>query len=166
MNENPITFDNAKPVDLRDAALVPGSQATPFSRFIWAIVEGDIATAQAQITDDIEWGLMPYGKMLVGKDQVVSWLKAAAADRKTPVVISNAATDTWGLFEYWNIGTVSQEVIALGNEQHWPWPGDPRAYLGREYKVAQCFTYHVNRDGKIDFMRQYLDTSSVWTQLT
>src|SRR5579875_2554147 len=84
--------------------------------------------------------------------------------QKKPVVISNATAGNWGVFEYWNIGTVSDEVIKLGNEQGWPWPDDPEKFKGKEYRVAQCFTYHVNDDGKIDFMRQYLDTRSVFAQ--
>ena len=41
---------------------------------------------------------------------------------------------------------------------------EPTSFLGQEYKVAQCFTYHLNAENKIDFMRQYLDTGSVWAQ--
>jgi len=80
-------------------------------------------------------------------------------------VISNALAKDWGVFEYWNIGTVSEEVIAFGNRQKWPWPKDPKSFLGQPYRVAQCFVYHLNAEGKIDFMRQYLDTGSVWAQL-
>jgi hypothetical protein len=165
MKADDLDFDAVKSIDLGTEALKQGSKATPFSTFIWAIVSGDIATAGAQITDDIEWGLMPYNKVLKGKDQVLPWLKAAGADQKVPVVISNAATKDWGVFEYWNIGIVSEEVIKFGNEQKWPWPKDPVSFLGQKYRVAQCFTYHINSDRKIDFMRQYLDTGSVWAQL-
>ena len=61
-------------------------------------MSGDIATAEAQITDDIEWGLMPYNKVLRGKDQVIPWLKAASVDQKEPIVITNAATKDWGVW--------------------------------------------------------------------
>jgi hypothetical protein len=60
---------------------------------------------------------MPYNKVLKGKDRVIPWLRAAAADQKKPVVISNAVADNWGVFEYWNIGIVSDAVINLGNKQ-------------------------------------------------
>jgi hypothetical protein len=30
--------------------------------------------------------------------------------------------------------------------------------------VAQCFVYHLDDDGRIDVMRQYLDAGSVWAQ--
>jgi hypothetical protein len=164
MKASDLSFETVKPIDLDVDALRPGSKATVFSTFLWAIVSGDIATAEAQITDDIEWGLMPYNKVLKGKDQIIPWLRAASADQKKPVVMSNVATGNCGVFEYWNIGTVSEEVIKFGNEQKWPWPKDPSNFLGQEYRVAQCFVYHVNPDGKIDFMRQYLDTGSVWAQ--
>jgi hypothetical protein len=135
------------------------------STFIWAIVSGDIATAEAQITDDVEWGLMSYNKVLKGKGQLIPWLKTAAADQKEPIVISNVATKDWGVFEYWNIGTVSEEVIKFGNQQKWPWPKDPTSFLGQKYRVAQCFTYRMNLGRKIEFIRQYLDTGSVWARL-
>jgi hypothetical protein len=159
-----LDFENIKPIDLNTDSLNPGSTATPFSIFIQAVVSGDIETVEKQIADDIEWGLMPYNKVLKGKDEVIPWLKAAAADQKKPIIITNAATKDWGVFEYWNIGTVSEEVIKFGNEQKWPWPKDPTSFLGQKYKVAQCFTYHINAEGKIDLMRQYMDTGSVWTQ--
>ncbi len=160
-----LNFETFKSIDLNTEALKQGSKATVFSTFLWAIVSGDIAAAEAQITDDIEWGMMPYIKVIKGKDQVVSWLKAGSADKKEPIVISNVATKNWGVFEYWNIGTISEEVIKFGNEQKWPWPKDPNSFLGQKYRVAQCFTYHINSEGKIDFMRQYLDVGSVWAQL-
>ena len=166
MKANDLDFQAVKPIDLSTEALKPGSRATPFSTFVWAVVSGDIATAEMQITEDIEWGLMPYNKVLRGKDQVIPWLKAASADQKEPVVITNAAARNWGVFEYWNIGTVSEEVIKFGNDQKWPWPKDPANFLGQKYRVAQCFTYHLNSERKIDFMRQYLDTGSVWAQFT
>ena len=103
--------------------------------------------------------------MLKVKGEVIPWLKAAGADQKKPIVITNAMTKDWGVFEYWNIGTVSEEVIKFGNEQKWPWPKDPSTFPGQQYRVAQCFVYHVTPEGKIDFMRQYLDTGSVWAQL-
>lgn len=164
MKAHNLDFETIKPIDLHTDALTPGSRATPFSTFIWAIAAEDVATAEAQITDDIEWGLMPYNKVLKGKNEVIPWLRAGSADQKKPIVITNAMTKDWGVFEYWNIGTVSEQVIKFGNEQGWPWPKDPSRFLGQEYRVAQCFVYHVTPERKIDVMRQYLDTGSVWAQ--
>ena len=117
MKASDLSFDRVRPIDLNTEALKPGSKVTPLSTFIWAVVSGDIATAEAEITDDIEWGLMPYNKVLKGKDEVIAWLKAASADQKKPIVITNTAIKDWGVFEYWNIGTVSEEVIKFGDEQ-------------------------------------------------
>lgn len=170
MKAKDLTLETMKAINLNPEALQhpealqPGSKATPFSTFLWAVVSGDIATAESQITDDIEWGLIPYNKALKGKDEVIPWLKAGSQSQKKPTTISNVATKNWGIFEYWNIGTVTEELVKFGNQQDWPWPRDPNALIGREYKVAQCFVYHINAAGKIDLMRQYLDAGSVWAQ--
>lgn len=165
MNASDIDFESIKPIDLDRESLKKDSKGTPFSTLIYAVVSGDIATIESMITDDIEWGLMPYNKVLKGKEQVIPWFKAAASDQKEPLPITNAFATDWGVFEYWNIGTISQEVINFGNEQKWPWPKNPESFVGQKYKVAQCFVYHVNQVVKIDLIRQYLDTGSVWAQL-
>jgi len=69
--------------DTNDEALQPGSTATPFSTFIWAVVSGDVATAEAQLADDVEWDLMPYDHMLKGKEEVIPWLKAGGSLEKS-----------------------------------------------------------------------------------
>ena len=166
MDATDIDFENLLPIDHNRKAIDEQSKATPMSTLIWAIAEGDMATVEAQITDGVEWGLMPYNKVLRGKAEVMPWFEAAVSDRKRPLVISNAATSEWGVFEYWNIGVLSREVIQFGNSQKWPWPTDPELILGRPYRVAQCFVYHIVGDGRIDLMRQYLDTGSVWAQFT
>ncbi len=156
--------ETVKPIDLNYDALEPGSKATPLSTLIWAVASGDMATIEALITDDIEWGLMPYNKVLKGKHEVIPMLRTGSADQKKPIAITNAVTKDWGVFEYWNIGTVSEELIKYGNEHQWPWPKDPLSLVGQTYRVAQCFVYHINPEGKIDLMRQYLDAGSVWAQ--
>jgi hypothetical protein len=166
MNAHDLDFETIRPIDLNKDGPTPGTKATPFSTLIGAVVSGDNAAIDALITDDIEWGLMPYNKVLKGKAEVIPWFRAAAADQKKPIVITNVATKDWGVFEYWNIGIVSEEVIKFGNEQKWPWPKDPHSFLSKKYRVAQCFLYHINPEGKIDYMRQYLDTGSVWAQFS
>jgi len=32
--------------------------------------------------------------------------------------------------------------------------------------VAECFVYHLNAEGKIDVMREYLDASGIIAQLS
>jgi len=164
MNARDLDFETLRPINLNKDGPASGTKATPFSTLIEAVVSGDNAAVEALIADDIEWGLMPYNKFLKGKAEVIPWFRAAAADKKKPIVITNVATKDWGVFEYWNIGIVSEEVIKFGNEQKWPWPKDPNSFLAKKYRVAQCFLYHINPEGKIDYMRQYLDTGSVWAQ--
>jgi hypothetical protein len=65
------------------------------------------------------------------------------------IVITNAVTKDWGVFEYWSIGTVSEEVIKFGNEQKWAWPKDPTSFLGQKYRVAQCFVYQSGRKDRL-----------------
>lgn len=165
MKASDLDLESVKPINIDTAGLEPGSTATTFSTFLSAVVSGDMATAESLISDDVEWGLMPYLKVLRGKGEVMPWLKAGYSSRKEPITISNVAADGWGVYEYWNIGIVTDELIAFGNQQDWPWPGDPQKFLGRRYRVAQCFVYHLDASGKIDLMRQYLDVGSVWAQL-
>jgi hypothetical protein len=118
-------------------ALRPGSTATPFSTFFWALISGDLTTSEARLTDDIEWDLMLNNQILKGKKEVIPWLKAGAASRKEPIAISNFATKEWGVFELWNIGAVTEDLIEFGKKQGWPFSGDPKRLLGRNYKVAE-----------------------------
>ena len=140
------------------------SEPTPFSVFISAVASGDLISAETMLADNVEWDMMPTGEHLVGKAEVMPWLKAGAASRKEPAIRSDLAAKDWGIFEYWNIGVVTEELVAFGNQQNWPWPKDPNSLIGQKYKVAQCFVWRLNAKGKIRLMRQYLDTGSVWTQ--
>ena len=78
MQARDLNFDTIKSIDLSTE-----SKATTFSTFIMAVVYGDIATAESQITDDIEWGLMPYNKVLKGKDQESYGSKPLERTRKS-----------------------------------------------------------------------------------
>jgi len=46
-----------------------------------------------------------------------------------------------------------------------PFSGDPSSLVGRRYKVAVCFVYHINAEGKIDQVREYADVGSIIAQL-
>lgn len=151
-------------VNTENQAQRSGSEPTPFSVFISAVASGDLASVETMLADDIEWDMMPTGQRLKGKAEVMPWLKAGAASRKEPATISDLASEDWGIFEYWNIGVVTEELVAFGNQQNWPWPRDPKSLIGQKYKVAQCFVWRLDASGKIRLMRQYLDTGSVWTQ--
>jgi ketosteroid isomerase-like protein len=140
------------------------SAPTKFAILIAAVAAEDIATVEAQLADDVEWDMMPTAETVKGKAGVMQWLKAGSTSRKEPEVINELDAGNWGAFEYWNIGTVTDELVKFGNQQQWPWPKDPNTLIGQKYKVAQCFVWHLDAGGKIYLMRQYLDTGSVWSQ--
>ena len=151
--------------NMNNEALQPGSTATPFSTFFWAALSDDWATAFAQFADDVEWDLMSNAQIRKGKHEVVPFLKASGyASHKEPVIISNMAIKEWGVWEYWNIGTLSEEILEFARQSKWPFPHDPSSLVGRRYKVPVCFVYHINAEGKIDLVREYLDVGSIMAQ--
>lgn len=117
---------------------------TVFSAFILAVASGDLNAAEAKLSDRIEWHQMPYGQKLTGKREVMPWLKAGAASEKEPEIINDVAANDWGVFEYWNVGTATRELIEFGKSQGWLFPKDPNSLVGQKYKVAQCFVYHLS----------------------
>jgi hypothetical protein len=141
-----------------------GSGATPLSTLIFGVASGDMGAVDAQLSDDIEWDQMPYNQKVKGKKDVMRWLTAGSTSEKKPEIINNILAGKWGVFEYWNIGTATKELIEFGEKQGWPFPKDPSSLIGQKYRVAQCFVYHLDGDGRIDLMRQYLDAGSVWAQ--
>ena len=70
-----------------------------------------------------------------------------------------------GVFEYWNIGTITEDIIEFAKQSEWPFLGDPSSLVGWRYKVPVCFVYHINAEGKIDLVREYVDVGSIITQL-
>jgi hypothetical protein len=111
-------------------------------------VSGDLTTAEAQLADDVEWDLMPYNHIIKGTKEVIPWLKAGAASQKEPVVISDLATKGWGVFELWNIGTLTEDTVEFGKQLGWPFPEDPISLIGRKHKVPVCFVYHINAEDR------------------
>lgn len=154
-------------------SLQPGSTATPFSTFFWAAMETmkttqelvDWSISEAQFADNIEWDMMNNGQIFKGKKVVMSWLKAEGyGSQKEPVVINKIATKEWGVWEYWNIGTLTKEIVEFAKQSGWKFPHDPETLIGRSYKVPVAFIYHINAAGKIDLVREYLDTQSLMEQ--
>ena len=111
---------------------------------------------------------MSNNQIRKGKNEVIPWLKAGVfASQKEPVIISNLATKEWGIFEYWNIGTFTEGAVDFAKQLDWPILVDLSSLVGRRYKVPVCFVYHINAEGKIDLVREYLalDVGSVMAQL-
>jgi len=142
-----------------------GSSASVFSTFMSAAVAGDLAAADTLLDDDVQVVVMPTGQIIEGKTEVMSYLKVAKGFDHEIVTVNDFAATGWGVLEYWNIGVVTDEFVAFGNEQKWPWPQEPSGLLGRKYKVAQCMVWQLNEEGGIRSMREYLDTGSLWAQL-
>jgi hypothetical protein len=141
------------------------STATPFSKFFWAGFRDDWATAEAQIADDIEWIMMSNNQIRKGKADVLPFLKASKyASKKEPIPISNRADKEWGVWEYWNVGTIDAGIVEFAKQSKWPFPDDINSIIGKQYKVPVCFIYHINAKGQIDLLREYLDTASVISQ--
>lgn len=138
--------------------------ATPLSTLIFGVARGDMEVVQAQLAEDVEWDQMPYNQKVRGKKEVVKWLTAGSTSEKKPEVINDLLAGKWGVFEYWNAGTATEGLIKFGEQQGWPFPKEPRSLIGQKYRVAQCFVYHLDDNGRIDLMRQYLDAGSVWAQ--
>lgn len=154
--------------------LAPGSTATPFSQFFWAALrhladgnDSDRKTAEAQFADDVEWDMINNGQIRRGKADVLAWCWSGGfASHKNPVVIQNSATREWGVWEYWNIGTLTADVIDFAKASRWPFPADLGGLIGREYMIPVCFVYRINDLGRIDLVREYLDTESLMAQFT
>jgi hypothetical protein len=143
---------------------VRGQSSTPLASLIFAVAAGNMAAADAQLSDDVEWDQMPYNKKVKGKKEVMSWLKAGSTSEKKPEIINNVLAGSWGVFEYWNVGKAIRELIEFGKQHGWPFPKDPSSLIGQKYRVAQCFVYRLDSNGRIDLMRQYLDAGCVWAQ--
>jgi hypothetical protein len=159
------TSDRGKTQNLNNKDLEQGSTATPFSTFFWAALKDDWTTAEAPLADDIEWDMMPNNQIRKGKGDVLPFLKAAKyASRKEPIPISNRADKEWGVWEYWNVGTIDEGMVEFAKQSKWPFPSDISTIIGKKYKVPVCFIYHINAAGKIDLVREYLDVGSVIAQ--
>ncbi len=156
---------SGKTQDLNDKDLEQGSTATPFSTFFWAALKDDWATAEAQFADDIEWDMMPNNQIRKGKAEVFSFLKASKyASAKEPIPIHNRADKEWGVWEYWNVGAIDKGIVEFAKQSKWPFPSDVSTIIGKKYKVAVCFIYHINAKGQIDLLREYTDVASIMTQ--
>lgn len=119
------------------------------------------------IADDCEWVLMPNMQTFKGKAAVVELCKSGKlASDKVPEILFDVATPEWGVFEYMNRGTVTKELSAFAATSGWQFPSDPSTLVGRQYAVPVCFVYHINAEGKICLLHEYLDLGSLMKQFT
>jgi len=117
------------------------------------------------IADDCEWVLMSNMMSFKGKSDVVALCKAGKlASEKTPEIIFDLATPEWGAFEYVNRGVITESLSALVATSGQQFPVDPSTLVGRQYEIPVCFVYHLNAQGKIYLLREYLDLGSLMQQ--
>jgi hypothetical protein len=86
---------------------------------------------------------MPNGQVFRGKDQLVPFLKASVyAALREPVVIGDRFADEWGVFEYWNIGTVTNDLVEFAKQSRWPIPQGGHIWRAGDtrYRSASCTT--------------------------
>jgi hypothetical protein len=148
--------------------LVRGADATPFSKLAYHLINAEDEAIKEALADDIVWTMMPNGAVLDGKEQVFEFLKPAFAsvEIRMPELIGNVALKDWGVLEYWNKGIIDDNAIAFA-QSFWGQnrlPIDRDGIIGKEHKMAVCFVYHINTQGKIDLVREYLDIGSYITQ--
>ncbi len=152
--------------DIKYYDLEKGSTATPFSTASWAGMNDDWETVESQYADDIEWHVMSNNQIIKGKENVVAFLKAGQhGSQKEPLPILNTAASEWGIWEYWNTGIITKDYVEFAKQLKLPFLADIGDIVGKEYKIAVCFIYHVNAKNKIDLVREYLDMGSIMAQL-
>jgi hypothetical protein len=170
MNEEmtkPLSQETSGQSDLDADALLNGPGATPFSKLIYHLTRAEDEAAEAQMADDIEWILMPTLQSIRGREQTFQAIKAfwmSVRERK-PELLNNVANRDWGVFEYWNIGVVDEEVLEIARATWGPLPSDISSIVGQTYKMPVCFVYRINTEGKVDLVREYLDPATFIREL-
>ena len=107
--------------------------------------------------------MMPTGTTFKGKKACMDMCKAGkfGFDRTDPEISFDAATAEWGVMEYMNQGTVTNELSTLAEKTGWQFPQDPSKLVGRKYKVPVCFVYRLNAKRKIYSFHEYTDLASL-----
>jgi hypothetical protein len=76
-------------------------------------------------------------------------------------IVSDAATPTWGVFEFINQGTVAPGVVDFAAHSTWKFPADPSTLVGRKYHVPVCMVYQIDTNGHISSLNEYTDVASL-----
>jgi pimeloyl-ACP methyl ester carboxylesterase/ketosteroid isomerase-like protein len=87
---------------------------------------------------------------------------ALAFDRSMPLeIVFDAATPTWGVWEFINQGTVAPGVVDFAAHSTWKFPADPSTLVGRKYRVPVCMVYQTDASGHISSLHEYTDVASL-----
>jgi hypothetical protein len=140
----------------------PPKTTTVFRTLFESGKANDFETMADTIDEDCEWVLMPNMKTFKGKKDVAEFCKGGKlASEKTPEIMVDFATPEWGVFEYWNRGIITKELVAFAGTSGWQFPVDPATLVGKKYEVPVCFVYRINTKGKIYLLHEYLDLGSL-----
>lgn len=146
----------------------PPPAAAVWHRQLSAGRSGDWAALAAVLAPDCTWALLTQGAVFQGRDQVINFIREefdAAATRQEPDVRGEFSTAECGVYQYTSRGTVDRDratafarrlsarrsIITelLAAILAWGW-------RGKAFEIPVCFVYHVNPDGLIDPVNEYV----------
>lgn len=153
--------------------MTSGEQRPTLAAEVWhrqlaAGRSGDWAALETILAPDCVWAVLTQGSLFRGRDQVTSFIRegfGAAVTRDQPDVRSEFSTAEWGVYEYTSRGTMDREGAAIFAKRLSR--GRPiitsvlteiasRALRGKAFAIPVCFVYHVNHDGLIDHVNEYV----------
>jgi pimeloyl-ACP methyl ester carboxylesterase/ketosteroid isomerase-like protein len=137
---------------------------TPLRALFDAALKHDFDAAMALFAEDCVVVMetdMDTGR---GKKACLGMLTrgALAFDRSMPLdIVFDAATPTWGVFEFINQGTVATGVVDFAAHSTWKFPAEPSTLVGRKYHVPVCMVYQIDANGYIASLHEYTDVASL-----
>jgi hypothetical protein len=141
-----------------------GDSPTPLRAVFDAGLKHDLDAAIELFAEDCVAVLEPDTEIGRGKKACFGMLTrgALAFDRSMPLeILFDAATPTWGVFEFINQGTVASGVVDFAAHSTWKFPADPSSLVGRKYRVPVCIIYQIDANGHISSLHEYTDIASL-----
>lgn len=129
---------------------------------------GDWHILEDLLAPDCVWTVLTQGTTFRGRDQVIDFIREgfdAAATREQPEVRGEFGTADWGVYEYTSRGTVDGAKATTFAQRLTG--GRPiltsilapiikRVLHAKPFAIPVCFIYHVNTDGRIDQINEYV----------
>jgi ketosteroid isomerase-like protein len=137
---------------------------TPLRAVFDAAFRRDFDAAMELFAQDCVVVMEPDMETGRGKNACLGMLTrgALAFDRSMPLdIIFDAATPTWGVFEFINQGTVAPGVVDFAAHSTWKFPAEPGTLVGRKYHVPVCMIYQIDANGHISSLHEYTDVASL-----
>jgi hypothetical protein len=146
--------------------------AEVWDRQLKAGQSGEWSVLATTIAPGCVWSVVTQGAVFRGRDEVIGFIRAgfdAAATRERPDVRGEFSTTESGVYEYTSRGTIDpnhakafarrltggRPIITSGLAKIVGW-----AMSGKSFVVPVCFVYHVNQDGQIDRVNEYVGKRS------